>query len=423
MRSLSVTRRCGHNAPVSAEQVAKAVIAMAVAVAFALLAARPQVKRWEQRLGLTVLATSGFPFLVLGLTFRELGVLTEQLLIDLRPAFEFGLGWIGFLIGTHLDARRLERLPATFVPVLTVVSVVPVVFAAIACSLTLSIMGVLPGTGLIRDVLLLSACAAVSAPANLDLLLRGCGQGIRLLVVEITKLDQVAALAILGYVAIHFRPDQTLTMWNLPRSAWLLVMLGLGSLMGILAFALLRGARHRNEQLALLVGAVALAAGISGYLALSAALVGALAGAVLTNFPLPQRDEIVATLRTAERPLYFIFLFMVGAFWRPDEWQGWVLGLAFAVSRGYGKLLAARAVAAMRIPDLPSARALTLSLLPESAVAIVVIMSAAISTGAAPSAPVRWAINAVIVGSVLTEFVVQTSQRRERRRLGEETIA
>jgi len=51
-----------------------------------------------------------------------------------------------------------------------------------------------------------------------------------------------------------------------------------------------------------------------------------------------------------------------------------------------------------------------------------VIFSAAISAGAFQSAPVRWAINAVIVGSVLTEFFVQTLQRRERRRLGEETI-
>jgi hypothetical protein len=43
--------------------------------------------------------------------------------------------------------------------------------------------------------------------------------------------------------------------------------------------------------------------------------------------------------------------------------------------------------------------------------------------GETPDAPVRWAINAVIVGSILTEVFVQWVQRRERREAGEETAA
>ena len=62
----------------------------------------------------------------------------------------------------------------------------PIVCAAIACSLTLAWMGVLPGVGLIRDALILMACAAVSAPANVELLLRRWKSSIPL-VIEATN--------------------------------------------------------------------------------------------------------------------------------------------------------------------------------------------------------------------------------------------
>lgn len=403
----------------STADVARVVLALTMAVTLAVLGAHPRVMRWERRFGLTVLATSGFPFLLLGVVFRELGVLTPELLRDLRPLFEFGLGWVGLTIGTNLDIRRLERLPRQVAPVMTLATLLPIVCAAIACSLTLTWLGVLPGRGLVRDGLILIACAAVSAPANLDLLLRRW-KSARELVIEVTRIDQLAALAILALIAVMFRPDRTITLWHLPRSGWFLMMLGLGALLGIVLYLLVRNVTDRTEELALLMGGVALASGMAGYLALSVAVVGALAGVVLINFPVRGAERIVTTLQDVERPLYFLFLFIIGAAWRPDEWQGWVLGVVFAVSRGYGKVLAAR-VAHWVDASLPEWRYLSVSLLPESTIAIVVLFSATALGGGGENAPVRWAINAVIVGSILTEVAVQAFQRRERRRAGEET--
>jgi hypothetical protein len=178
-------------------------------------------------------------------------------------------------------------------------------------------------------------------------------------------------------------------------------------------YLLVRNVVERTEELALLLGGVALASGMAGHLALSVSVVGALAGAVLINFPLRSGEQLVRTLRDVERPLYFLFLFIVGTAWRPDEWQGWVLGVVFAVSRGYGKVIAAR-IASWMEKDLPEWRPLAVSLLPESTVAIVVLFSATTLGGGGESAPIRWAINAVIVGSVLTEIAVQAFQRREQ---------
>ncbi len=404
-----------------AQHVARVVVAIAVAVALAVLGAQPRVLRWERRFGLTVLASSGFPFLLLGFFFRELEVLTPRVLTDLRPLFEFGLGWIGLTIGTNLELRRFDRLPAAFAPVIALASLLPILSAAIACSLMLVWLGVTPGKGLTRDALILMACAAVSAPANLGLLLRRWKSSMQL-VLEVTRVDQLAALAILGFIAIVFRPDRTVTLWHLPRSGWFLMTLGLGALLGLVLYLLVRNVADRTEELALLMGGVALASGMAGYLALSVSVVCALAGAVLINFPVHHGERIVQTLRDVERPIYFLFLFIVGTAWRPDEWQGWALGAVFALSRGYGKVIAAR-IASWMEKDLPEWRPLAVSLLPESTVAIVVLFSATTLGVGAESAPVRWAITAVIVGSVLTEVAVQAFQRREQRLAGEEPAA
>lgn len=403
----------------AAPEIARVVLALAIAAALAVLGAHPRVVRWERRFGLTVLASSGFPFLVLGVVFRELDVLTPTLLADLRPLFEFGLGWVGLTIGTNLDLRRFDRLPPSAVPVLALGSLLPIVFAAVACSATLFSLGVLPGRGLIRDGLLLMACAAVSAPANLDLLLRRWRDA-RELVLHVTRIDQLAALAILGFIAIMFRPDRTVTLWYLPRSGWFLMTLGLGSLLGIVIFLVVRNARNEKEEVALLMGTVAFASGMAGYLALAVAVVCALAGAVLINLPFNRGEEVVRTLRAFERPIYFLFLFIVGAVWHPEEWQGWALAVVFAASRAYGKIAAMRIVT-WRNDALPEWKPLAIALLPESSIAIVVLFSAAAIGGGAQTPPLRWAVNAVIVGSILTEVAVQWMQARERRALGEET--
>lgn len=399
------------------EQVARVVIAIAVAVVLAVAGAHPRVLRWEQRFGLTVLATSGFPFLLLGLAFRELDVLTGEVLRDLVPLFEFGLGWVGLTIGTNLDVRRIDRLPASALPVIALATMLPIVAAAVACSITLAGFGLLPGAGMTRDALILMACAAVSAPANLDLLLRKTRHAIPL-VLEATRVDQLAGLAILGFAAIMFRPDRTVTLWHLPRSGWFLMTLGLGALLGIVIWLLVRKVADRNEALALLLGGVALAAGMAGYLALSVAVVCAIAGAVLINLPAHGEEQIAATLRLVERPLYLLFLFVIGAAWYPLEWQGWVLGLVFALSRGYGKVLAVR-IAARIDRTLPPWRPMAVALLPESTIAIVVLFSAISMQAMSGTPAVRWAVNAVIVGSIATEVAVQAVQRRERREAAE----
>jgi hypothetical protein len=396
------------------DRLPRIVLGLAVALGLAVLAAHPRVKAIERRLGVTVLISAGVPFLAMGSIFSlpSVGVLTGDIRRDLQPAFEFGLGWIGFVIGTQFDLHRFERLPSSLSSVIAIESLVPMLTTAGLCSMAFIGLGVpWRNVDFLRDALVLAACAAPSAPVAVEIWRARVGPRAADLLHEITLLDEVTALAVLGAVAIFFRPEASATRWVLPSAAWLLVTLGLGVVLGVVTYVLIRGAKSGAEELAFLLGAIALSSGMAGYLALSVPVVCAIAGAQLVNLPLRDLTGLRKTLLDVERPLYLVFLLIVGASWRPTEWQGWVIAPAFVLARTAGKRLGAIWSRRVGPPELPGARAMALALTPQSPISIVAMVSAATLYQGYHPDRVRWGINAVIIGGVLTEIVVRFLER------------
>lgn len=388
---------------------------LSAALALAVLAAHPEVRRLERRFGITVLLSSGLPFLLIGAIFRQraVGILTPEILGDLRPAFEFGLGWIGFVVGMSFDVRKLDRMPRSLGGVIALESIVPMATTAAACSIALVLLGVpWRNAGFARDALVFAACAAPSAPIAIEAFGHVVGERRARMVGAITDVDEVTALVALGIVAILFRPTVENVLWVLPSSAWFLVTLGLGGVLGIVTYVLLRGAKTATEELALLLGAVALCAGMAEHLALSVPVVCAIAGALLANLPLSDEIGVRKILVEVERPLYLVFLVVVGASWNPWAWQGWAVAPVFVFARVAGKWLGARLARRVGSDELPDAADLALALMPQSPISIVVIVAAATlyaHTGHADR--IGWGINAVIIGGILTELVVRALQR------------
>lgn len=394
------------------------MIGLAAALGLAVLAAHPRVRGLEKRLGVTVLISAGLPFLAMGAIFRlpEVGVLNDEILGHLRPAFEFGLGWIGFVVGMQFEVRTLDRLPRQVGALIAISTAVPILTTAGLCSIAyLDLGGEWAGAAFARDALVLAACAAPSAAISVDAWTQRVGVRSAKLLGAITRFDEVVALALLGVVAILFRPDDAATQWKLPSaSAWLLVTLGLGVVLGALTYVLLRGARTAAEELSVLLGAVAISAGMAGYLALSVPVVCAIAGALLANLPMRDRKGFQQILVDVERPLYLVFLVVVGASWRPGEWQGWIIAPAFVLARVAGKRLGAIWSTRLGVRDLPRARDVALALAPQSPIAVVAIVSAATLYRGVQADRIRWAVNAVIIGGVITELVVRLLERRDR---------
>src|SRR5262245_60108562 len=109
------------------DRLPRIVLGLGLALALAVLGNHPKVRALEQRLGVTVLISAGIPCLAMGAIFRlpEVGILTDDILADLQPAFEFGLGWVGFVVGMEFDIRTLDRIPSGLGPVIAIETLVP----------------------------------------------------------------------------------------------------------------------------------------------------------------------------------------------------------------------------------------------------------------------------------------------------------
>lgn len=407
----------------------RVVLGLGGALVLAVLAAHPIVRRIERRLGLTVLLSTGLPFVAMGVVFHHpsVGILSEDVVNDLRPALEFGLGWLGFVVGMQFDVRALDQLPEKTGTVVFAESVVPLLLTFGACALALfGLVGSVPldveglhGLGnnptfraSLRHALALGACAAPAAPVAAVALARSAGSASAQLLARITALNDVAGVFVMGIICAFFRPTDDLATWRLPEIAWLLVTLGLGGVLGILTYILVRGASSRAEEMALLLGSVALSAGMAGYLGISPLVACAIAGALLTNLPNKRMAELREIIVEVERPLYLIFLLVAGALWDPSAWQGWALVPVFVLARVGGKLIGAHLSKRTGPADLPDAGTLGLALAPQSPISIATIVGYfLLYKGGAQTTSLFWLMTTCIGGALLTELTVQAIAR------------
>jgi len=377
-------------------------LALGGAAALAFLVGSERMRAVEQRLGLSAIATSGLPFVLLGAALGQdgFGLLRGEVLQGLRPVFDFGLGWLGFVFGARVDFHRLDQMPASFSNLVATLTATPMALTAAAALPLMVALGSTPDEGLLRTVAVLAACAGASAPT-----MRGVPERARPLVAELARYGHLLALTGLGILSVLYRPAGPLGTEGLVTSAWLLLMLGLGALLGALSFALIRAAHSEAEEFALLAGVVALAAGVASALGLSVPVVGAIAGATLINLPIRDRDGLVETLDAISRPLFLLFLVIVGAGWTPAAAGGWAAAGVYAATRLAGIAAGARLASRLEPSVLSSPRGLLAAFTPQSPLAVVIMVAATTSwVGPRPDS-LGWALTAVILGSIAVDLM------------------
>jgi hypothetical protein len=179
--------------------------------------------------------------------------------------------------------------------------------------------------------------------------------------------------------------------------------------MGALAYGLFRHAPPGPPLFVLLLGFVAMTAGMASYLRLAVIPVCALAGALVSELPGEWKDQVRSVLVQMERPVFFILLIVAGALWRPLEWQGWALMAVLVVSRLAGKALAAWIIG-KREPDVLGAMECKgLALAPIGTFAIAIVITA---RDLYPGARIPWMLTAAIGGAIVSEIILQARKRR-----------
>jgi len=159
-----------------------------------------------------------------------------------------------------------------------------------------------------------------------------------------------------------------------------------------------------GEFLAVVLGSVALGSGLAGYLYLSPIVVCFVAGALVTNFPCEQRDQIFSILNHLERPIHLLFLIVAGAIWDVAALAPWVIVPVFVIARIFGKwagvFAAARTVGSAMPKGFADERVLVSPLSPLS-IALVLSLHGSVSGAAS-----NWIVTVVIAGAILTEVAV-----------------
>jgi Kef-type K+ transport system membrane component KefB len=397
-------------APGSAESTwftLKLIFGLAVLLALAYLGGHSRVLRLQEAIGIRGVVLAGFPFVAIGViaSLPSVGILTDEVIPKLRPVLQFGLGWIGFIVGAHLDIRVLDRLPRGSAYLILIEALLPFGVTAIGCgAVMIGVFGLsAQDTAAWRDIVLLGAAAAMTAPRRFRGLANRTwheGKGADVL---LGQLDEIAGVIGLLFITAYFRGDAAGSAWHLPGTAWLLVAVGLGVVIGVLIFATIRMPRSNAEFLAIVLGVVAFAAGLASVLRLSSVVTCFIAGTLITNFPNDQRDSVFRILTRLERPIHLLFLMIAGALWNVFDWRGWVLVPLFVLCRIAGKWLGiktTRFTLGSVLPiDFTERRSL---ILPMSTMAIALV----VSIERFRDAGLPWVVTAVIGGSIVFEALV-----------------
>jgi Kef-type K+ transport system membrane component KefB len=366
----------------------KVIAGLMILVVLAYLGGHRRVVRFQEQLGITGVITAGFPLIALGVIAALPGVdvLTGDVVDSVRPILQFGLGWLGFISGASLDIRVLENMPKGSAYTVLVEALGPFAFTTVGCGALMVAFGSEPDDPTVwRDCLMLGAAAAMSAPRRSRTL-----TGIR-------QLDGLIGMIGLLFITSYFRDAGS--AWDVPETGWIFVSLGIGVAVGVLIFTMVRTPSSNAELLAVVIGGIAFASGLAGYLRLSPIVVCFIAGVLVTNFPNDVRDSVFRILRHLERPVHLLFLIVAGALWSVTDWRGWVLVPVFVVARITGTWLGIKASRSETSED-------RVLVAPVSALSIALVISL---VDMYRGERLAWVVTAVIGGALLTELLVQAA--------------
>jgi Kef-type K+ transport system membrane component KefB len=389
----------------------KTILGLLTLITLAYLGGHPRVLALERKLGISQMITAGFPFVVLGWVARtpSVGLLNDKLLSELSPLLRVGLGCIGFVTGFAF-ATRLQPSHA-MVRTVAFATVVPFACVAVLSGLLLLWMsGDLSSEALrdpvfLRDALILGTAGAMTGKLSPEMSRRSETDA---LMGPFLRLEELVGIIGLAVIAAYFRPGVAVS-WQLPGTAWLLLTLGLGASLGLIAYLVLNRPQDGPEFVLLTLGLIGFCAGTAGYLRLSPIVVAFIAGTSLALLPELARRRLREALRRMERPIYLLSLIVIGALWQIDDWRGWVLVPVFTGARLLGKHVGVWLVPRFAGQPLTREQSRALTLAPIGPLAIAIVVNAQLLYPGGSISPI---VAAVIVGGMLTEVIVQLVTRR-----------
>ncbi|MCC6909046.1 MAG: hypothetical protein IT430_13965 [Phycisphaerales bacterium] len=267
-------------------------------------------------------------------------VVTEDMLLEVRPALTFGLGWIGAIIGLQARGALMRAVPANVRRWVLFDSLVAIILIGGLSALVLAffLVHTAPAWWVAPIGLLITAGIGWAAETrSLGEERKASGMHLAVLVQAGAGLAAMTAVALHGLlILIPTRNNIGELGFSLSTSALrLLATVLLASTMGIIGrFLLQQAGRERREMFVVYIAMIALMSGIASELGVSPLFAAMICGVVITNLGGPKLREFDRFVLRAEQTVAILFALLAGVFVDPriGVW-GWLLVAALVLSR------------------------------------------------------------------------------------------
>jgi len=352
---------------------------------------------------LSIFFLYGIEFILLGVIAgpEVFGWLDAQALDSLWSPFALALAWAGMLFGLQFRLQNLRKIAAVNHRIATVQSVVVFIMAAILFLPLKSATGAIFLTfrESMAAVFAIAAIAAISAPtivASVARRYKAHGSETRLLY-YVAAFDAAVGIILFGIALSFFRAEGMAEGALVRGTAWLLITVGVGVLLGFLYHVFMALKLTANERLAMAVGMLVLAAGAASLLDVSPLFLSFVIGVVLANFA-DRQDKLFRLLAAAERPLFGFMLIVAAARWKVFDPTCILVGAWFVVIRTMSKIVGTKTAFAISGAGSRRARFFGLALMGQGGLAIAMALDFA-RRYPGPGAD-------LLIGSMLVAFVI-----------------
>jgi hypothetical protein len=323
-----------------------AIYAFGLLILLAFLGSRFIVRR-RSLSPLNYLFLSGLVYIFLGMYLGRMGlnILSPEVLDDLTPLLSLGLGWIGFLFGFQFEGKYLRRFSKQYIGMSFLIStfVFFMVYTAIFFLVrefysgqpSFLLYGMALSFGLLSTVnsptLLNAASFALPSKGNYCYLAR--------FLTSVSGFWGIVGLALL-FSFWHFPFWDSRVVLN--GVFLFLISTAIPIILGCLFYLLTRKRTSEQDILVYLLGFIFFVSGAAFTFNLSPLYVSMVMGITYSNLT-KIHERLYPLLLSVEKPLYIVFLVLIGAIWDVKfDINIMLLILAFFCSRTMGYVLPMR---------------------------------------------------------------------------------
>ena len=298
----------------------KAIYAFGLLILIAFIGSRFIFKRSRNLSPVYFFFFSGMIYIFLGLIFGESGldILSREVLSGLLPLVAFGLGWVGFLFGFQLEFRYLRRFERSF----QMLSLLQTLFVLVLSVGLLNwflrmffpeqsgyfLYGMAVAFGLL---LTMNSPSLVNAMSG-SLPSRGGHYYLIRFLVSISGFWGIFGLALLSsFWHSPFFKSRLFLKGSLLFTAATLLSVGTGYLFHLLS----RKRIGESDLLVYMLGLIFFVSGAAFSFNFSPLYTGMVMGITFSNLT-RRHEKIYPLLLAAEKPLYIIFLVLIGSLWQ-----------------------------------------------------------------------------------------------------------